>query len=201
VDLHVPEGPIRSAKDFLIHIVIVTIGILIALGLEQLVEMHHRHRLADEAVAGFRRELADDRKAMDEVMEAMPRLQTDIDAEIANLEGPAPREIRYPGFTYNVISTASWETAVATQALAELPYEEAHKFAEAYAAFRLFEEIERRGLSSWQEMRLYSRDPAKLNADQRRALIEKLRLYQNITYVIEPLAKGVAASNEALQQK
>jgi len=34
VDLHVPEGPIRSLKDFLLHIVIVTIGILIALGLE-----------------------------------------------------------------------------------------------------------------------------------------------------------------------
>ena len=118
MDLHVPEGPIRSIKDFLIHIVIVTIGILIALGLEQLVEAHHRHRLAEEAVAGFRRELADDRTAMDEVMASMPKLRTDIDAEILNLESPVPREIHYPGFTYNVISTASWETAVATRALA-----------------------------------------------------------------------------------
>ena len=197
MDLHAPEGPVRSVKDFLMHIFIVTIGILIALGLEQLVEMHHRHKLAEDAVAGFRHELADDRKAMDEVMEAMPKLRADIDEEIANLESASPREIHYPGFTYNVISTASWDTAVATRALAELPYDKAHHFAEAYGTFRLFEEIERRGLIGWQEMREFSKDPAKLTVDQRRALIEKLRLYQNMTYVIEPIAKGVTSSSDA----
>ena len=31
MEIHGPEGPTKSFKDFLIHIVIVTIGILIAL--------------------------------------------------------------------------------------------------------------------------------------------------------------------------
>lgn len=92
MDLHVPEGPIRSVKDFLTHIVIVTIGILIALGLEQLVEMHHRHRLVEETVEGFRHELTDNREQLNEVLAAMPPLRDRIAAEIANLESPrSPR--------------------------------------------------------------------------------------------------------------
>ena len=201
MDLHVPEGPARSIKDFLIHIVIVIIGILIALGLEQLVEAHNHHRIAEQAVEGFKRELADDAKAMEEVMQEMSKLRAEIRAEIVNLESQTPREIHYPGFTYNVISTASWDTAVATRALADLPYDEAHAYADAYGTFRLFEEIERKELASWQEMRLYGTDPAKLTADQRRTLIEKLRFYENITYVIEPIAKGVTATTEALPHK
>jgi len=57
MDLHPPGGPVRSVKDFFVHIGVVTLGILIALGLEQLVEAHHRANLAKIAVAGFRREL------------------------------------------------------------------------------------------------------------------------------------------------
>jgi hypothetical protein len=51
MDLHPPGGPVRSLKDFFIHIGVVTPGILIALGLEQLVESHHRAHLADAAIA------------------------------------------------------------------------------------------------------------------------------------------------------
>jgi hypothetical protein len=38
MDLHPPGGPVRSVKDFFVHIGVVILGILIALGLEQLVE-------------------------------------------------------------------------------------------------------------------------------------------------------------------
>jgi len=48
MDIHAPEGPTRSFRDFAIHIVIVTIGILIALGLEGLREtIHERHQLRE----------------------------------------------------------------------------------------------------------------------------------------------------------
>jgi hypothetical protein len=40
------------------------VGILIALGLEQLVEAHHRANIAGVAVQGFRREITDDMAVM-----------------------------------------------------------------------------------------------------------------------------------------
>jgi hypothetical protein len=45
LDVHAPHEPIHTWKSFVIHIATITIGLLIAVGLEQLVEyFHHRHQ-------------------------------------------------------------------------------------------------------------------------------------------------------------
>ena len=49
MEIHGPEGPTNSFKDFAIHIVIVTIGILIALGLEGIRESIYEHRIVRDA--------------------------------------------------------------------------------------------------------------------------------------------------------
>jgi hypothetical protein len=51
LDVHPPHEPIHTWKGFVIHIATITIGLLIAIGLEQMVEyFHHRHQAA--AIAG-----------------------------------------------------------------------------------------------------------------------------------------------------
>ena len=51
LDVHAPHEPIHTWKGFVIHIATITIGLLIAIGLEQLAEyVHHRHQAA--AIAG-----------------------------------------------------------------------------------------------------------------------------------------------------
>jgi hypothetical protein len=62
MEIHGPEGPTKSFKDFAIHIVIVTIGILIALGLEGIRETIHEHRIVNEARENFRVELEEDQR-------------------------------------------------------------------------------------------------------------------------------------------
>jgi hypothetical protein len=48
VDVHPPHHPIRSWKDFLLHLLTITVGLLIALTLEAAVEAaHHRHMVRD----------------------------------------------------------------------------------------------------------------------------------------------------------
>jgi hypothetical protein len=200
MDLHVPEGPIRSFRDFLSHLGIVTLGILIALGLEQLVEAHHQRRLATEAVAAFRRELADNRQDVKEVMDAMPDLRTRIQAEVAKLTGPRPADtpvrlkIEYPGIHLDLLSSASWDTAVATQALNELPYDEVRRYAEAFGVFHLFLDEERAGLGIWQDLRRFGDDPAALTPDQQRDMIEQFRRYESYTYTIDTIGKGALQS-------
>ncbi len=45
---HAPEKPIHSWRDFLVHIGAIAVGLLLALGLEQAVELvHHRHLRAE----------------------------------------------------------------------------------------------------------------------------------------------------------
>jgi len=191
VDLHVPEGPIRSLKDFLLHIVIVTIGILIALGLEQAVEAHHRAKLARDAIEGFRRELTSDMSDMDAVLEENPRVQSEIADWIANLSSANPHPMeKYPGVHFNILPTASWDTAMATQALSELSYEQAHLYATAYELLRVFIAAERDGLANWQNLRSFGLDPAAMTPDQRRQLIERLRRYQADLVVLESAGKN-----------
>ena len=48
LDVHAAHGSIHSWRDFVIHIATISIGLLIAIGLEQTVEyLHHRHQVAD----------------------------------------------------------------------------------------------------------------------------------------------------------
>jgi hypothetical protein len=48
LDVHAPQEAIHGWKGFFIHIATISIGLLIAIGLEQTVEMlHHRHQLED----------------------------------------------------------------------------------------------------------------------------------------------------------
>ena len=44
LDVHPPLSPTHTWKDFFIHIATISIGLLIAMGLEQTVEAVHRHR-------------------------------------------------------------------------------------------------------------------------------------------------------------
>jgi hypothetical protein len=90
------------------------------------------------------------------------------------------------------MSSASWDAAVATQALNELSYDTVHSFAQAYGILRMFDDVGRKGLEVWQQLHTYGEDPAKMTADQRRTLIEKLRSYENVTYLIENIGKNNA---------
>jgi hypothetical protein len=48
LDVHPPHHAVNTWRDFFIHIATITVGLLIALGLEQTVEyIHHRHEAAE----------------------------------------------------------------------------------------------------------------------------------------------------------
>lgn len=78
IEVHEPHESIHSFKDALIHIAIITVGLLIAIGLEQTVEwVHHldqRHQLEADLNAEAVKNLA--------IMDADYR---DVDLEMANL--------------------------------------------------------------------------------------------------------------------
>jgi hypothetical protein len=170
MEFHLP-GHVRTLRDFLTHIGIVTLGILIALGLEQLVDSHHRATQAREAVAAFRRELEDNRAQVKEVMAAMPQLRAQIAEQVALLAAPpadsrTAQPIKYPGIHFNLVSSSSWD-AIATQALNEIPYQDAKRYGEAYGVFRFSFDEERNGLTAWQDMRSFGSDATPLSAEQR----------------------------------
>ena len=57
LDVHAPHHPIGGWKDFLIHLVTISIGLLIAVGIEGCVELHREHKLVREARETMREEI------------------------------------------------------------------------------------------------------------------------------------------------
>jgi hypothetical protein len=135
MDIHPPEGPTHSFKDFAIHIGIVTIGILIALSLEGIRETIHEHRLVREARANFRIEILEDQQHMRLELDNVESLTRKIDAIIADLprlsRNAAQLKTRVDGLAPSLyfLSSSSWTGALSSGALAHMSAEEVGHYA------------------------------------------------------------------------
>lgn len=155
MDIHAPERPIASLKDFGIHIAIVTIGILIALGLEGVRESIHAHALVRETRAQFRAELQNSHAQMAEEMKRV----TAGDIRLNKLASSAPamarehpeqvlaelKAVQNPNFFF---ATNSWQAALSSGALAHMSTDEVSDYAWAAEATRIYTALQAATLSS-----------------------------------------------------
>jgi hypothetical protein len=190
MELHVPHGSIRSVKDFLVHIGIVTVGVVIALGLSQLVEAHHRSKMAAETLEGFHREITFAQSQVKQVLVIISTSRGQMETEIAKLsvpptQGAVQEPIEYPTVFYQLIRKASWETAIATQVLGALPPDKVRGYELAYEELQLFVDLERTGVGYHDNLHAYGENAASLSAEERRALIKELRRYQAFSRFLE----------------
>jgi hypothetical protein len=193
LDVHAPEHGIHGFRDFLIHLLTITAGLLIALGLEAGVEaLHHRHQ-REEAEATIRREISENR-------DQLQKLQIDVKQEGENLEKALvfledlrdgkhddPRGINL-GWHSEPLQSAGWRTASDTGALSYIPYERVQSFAQAYQEQQLFEDATERGLEHFEILDTYvaagqnplAMKPADIETaipDLRRALADLSTMY------------------------
>lgn len=62
MDVHPPQQPIHTLKDFLLHLLTITIGLFIALSLEAGIEAAHHRHLVRDARKSLRREIEGNHK-------------------------------------------------------------------------------------------------------------------------------------------
>ncbi|MBV9268760.1 MAG: hypothetical protein JO061_21505 [Acidobacteriaceae bacterium] len=136
MEIHAPEHPLRSWTDILLHLGIVTIGILIALGLEGLLEWQHHQALAREARENIRNEIRDNREELVSGLRGILENQKNqyaalryINDALAHRKLSGKLEI---GWHLLSILNSSWTTAQALGALSFMPYAEVKKYAEVY---------------------------------------------------------------------
>ncbi len=65
IDIHPPHHTVSTRREFFVHLFIVVLGILIAIGLEQTVEVIHHAQERRALIENFRRECADNLKVFD----------------------------------------------------------------------------------------------------------------------------------------
>lgn len=144
MDVHAPHEPVHSWRDFVTHIVIVTIGLFIALMLEALVEhVHHRHLVA-EARENLHHEISDNcgsaQKDLGYAQKDVALLENNIKTIHAIQEKPKGEHYHVENtMQWNDFSTAAWRTAHETGALGFMPYAEVQRYSDLYSSQEFIE--------------------------------------------------------------
>lgn len=175
MDIHPPEHPIRSIGDFALQIFTITCGILIALGLEQIVEWRRGEALAAHARAEFRIEIAENRRRLSEVLAQEPAIEQGVADLLAFTKArldhtPPPKVMHNLPERRNFLRLTSdaWDSAMATQATLHLTFGETRALLTAYAEQRTLNEISSRAIERWVDLSAFADIETMPEADLRR---------------------------------
>ncbi len=144
IDIHAPHETTHSWRDILIHLAIVIVGILIAIGLEQTVELLHRNHERSQLQSDLRGEAANNRNIIARDLR-MQALEPWFDQAIGAVDSAAPQQGKIhitlpfapciPGSVgtsaerYFAPSEAVWTTAKESSLVGLLPVEQARMYA------------------------------------------------------------------------
>jgi hypothetical protein len=138
LDVHAPHQRMQGFKDFALHLLTITIGLLIALSLEGCVESWHHRQLVREAEAGLRGEIAQNLKTLESLRQPIKDEQKQLNDDLAALENlrahPTSKNNTLAfGFAMHSFDNVAWKTAQTTGAFAYMPYGDASRYADIYA--------------------------------------------------------------------
>jgi hypothetical protein len=128
--------PLHGWRAFAGEVGIIVVGVLIALGAQQLVESIHQREDIAQLRGAFRAELADDRARWEDIRAqdrcTLQRLDA-IQRWVANAPAGARLEKSFRLMLWNMHSSA-WDIAKTSPATAHIPLDEQLAYADLYAA-------------------------------------------------------------------
>ena len=137
MDVHPPHGPIRSLKDFILHLLTITIGLLIALALEAAVQsLHHRH-MVTEARANLAREIVENQRLytqnLHNVQTQLMQLERNMEQlrELRAGKTPEHFDLRWK-FDWNGFVESAWMSARDSGAIGYMPPEVIEEYSGLY---------------------------------------------------------------------
>ena len=140
LDVHPPHESIHGWRDFLLHLFTITIGLLIALSLEGLVEWQHHRHLVHEAEASLHAEIQSNAKSLPDAVADLHKNQANLkhDAEVLKYIIKTKKEPKDAhlsiGSRIETLDDVSWRTAQNTGALSYMPYARAEEYSDIYNA-------------------------------------------------------------------
>lgn len=142
MEIHAPHKPVHSLREMFTHLVLVTLGVLIALSFEGIGSWREHRALLHEARANILSELRDNQKELARRLEDIPKERDKLAAAIEvaqklidtkKLEGQVEL-----GFRTADLGDASRTTAEVTGAFGLMDYGEVKKYTTVYGHQELF---------------------------------------------------------------
>lgn len=137
MDVHPPHGGIHGWRDFFIHLVVITLGLLIALGLEGIVEWRHNRHLLHTAEANLRAELQENQNTLAGDMRFLDAAQKQTQSDLSILQAfrgtnHISGELKF-NWTWRSLTSAAWDTARNTGAVALMNYDSAERYSDIFS--------------------------------------------------------------------
>jgi hypothetical protein len=209
IDIHPPEHGIHGTRDFFLHLFTITIGLLIALGLEAGVEaLHHRHQ-REQAETLVRQEIQNNldglNKAATVVNEELHQMNHVMDTLQAATQSQ-PGTLRESEFVFREapMQDAAWRTASSTGALSLMDYAEVERFSDAYKEQALLQTMEEQALDDYlQLMPILSHHSKEGVVDPetaKNALAPTQRIIAHLNGMLDVGQGTIGAYEEALKQ-
>ncbi|HEY4011476.1 MAG TPA: hypothetical protein VGM11_15080 [Acidobacteriaceae bacterium] len=135
MDIHVPNEPVMTWKQFFVHMAIVVLGVLIAIALEQTVEwMHHRHQL-HELREGLNQDAQKAMRDADSVIAAQTAIAANIHENALAARDAAQNHKTFqpqrgPRVQWEIPSDPAWKAAKASGLVSLLRPDEVQAFGE-----------------------------------------------------------------------
>ncbi|MEK6398788.1 MAG: hypothetical protein V4734_11935 [Terriglobus sp.] len=147
LDVHPPHESAHSVGDFFLHLFTITIGLLIAVGIEGAVTRHEHTKLANEARETMRDEIRRNESNAKDALKNIAEQRSEMEHNLAQLKRVQEGEkLTDPSLdaSYGVkdFEHTAWRTAQATGALSYMPYDEANRFSSIYETLETFEKAE-----------------------------------------------------------
>jgi hypothetical protein len=209
LDVHPPEHGIHGVRDFFVHLLTITVGLLIALGLENAAEgMHHRHQRM-EAQAILRQEVQDNQVKLARILQGTATTRGNM---VRTLQYLDDRRDGKPGdatgisfaFSEGPLESTGWKTTLATGVVSFMEPAEVQKYAGAYQEQQLFEEAEERALEHIERLDSYllqNPDPTKLDPRDLGDAISDVRNVITDLITMQDLGRGALASYAEVVKK
>jgi hypothetical protein len=148
MEIHAPDKPILTLKETIVHLAIVTAGILIALSLEGALEWQHHRSLVREARANIATEIEDNRRELRKTLDRFDLMYKHLSDAAEKVDGMATAwdpsvaaalfgatggetNVMYRYYVAD-LRDASHATAQSTGALGYMDYAEVKTYADVY---------------------------------------------------------------------
>jgi hypothetical protein len=207
MDIHPPEGPTHSLRDFAIHIAVVTVGILIALSLEGIRETWREHTIVREARESFHQEAVANHKNIDRELANTRGMKKQIDAILKDRaqfeqhpEQLAPRIAEIQPSLY-FFSSARWESALSTGALGHMDPTEVDNYAGVNLLVHTYTNIENETMPIQIDLDAYFAAHPKLTPAEIDTGIEKLIVLKAYVQIMSHVGEELSASLDDVLRK
>jgi hypothetical protein len=201
MEIHHPENPIHSKKEFLFHMFTVVLGILIALGMEGIVEWAHHRALVREARENIATEIRKNKETVDTDIAGIRKREEELNHVIEAMrqleKDPGSFKHGFLGFhvvNHDLYSTA-WQTATVSGAVTYMKYNELNRYTDVYLTQQAFTGFQEQALNQMitiggmMEVAMKDRDLKKVPAEKFQAIAQEA--YKDL--IIQQTLEGISA--------